>query len=176
MTVEITGDGFGTVSSTDENIMCSTNGGESNMCQFTYASGTVVDLSAIADEGSNFDNSWTLGAGTCTGNTSPCQVTMNSDIDLVAHFDLDSTPGGGGGGGGAGRLIELTPSGGGGGGSDDEEDEGPTPQVLGEQVSVIPTGAPNAGAGGTAPAAMPLATLFAFVGVVAYATTKRYAR
>ena len=176
LTVEITGDGFGTVSSTDENIMCSTNGGESNMCQFTYASGTVVDLSAIADEGSNFDNSWTLGAGTCTGNTSPCQVTMNSDIDLVAHFDLDSTPGGGGGGGGAGRLIELTPSGGGGGGSDDEEDEGPTPQVLGEQVSVIPTGAPNAGAGGTAPAAMPLATLFAFVGVVAYATTKRYAR
>ena len=48
-------------------------------------------------------------------------------------------------GGGGGRKIELEE--GGGGGSNDDE---PEPQVLGEQVTIVPAGAPNAGAGGTA--------------------------
>ncbi len=176
LTVEITGDGFGTVSSTDANIMCSTNGGEENLCEFVYEPGTVVDLSAIADEGSNFDNSWTLGAGTCTGNTSPCQVTMNSDIDLVAHFGLDEeeiiTTGGG-----AGRDIELKRSSSGTSSNDEEdEDEGPIPQVAGEQVSVVPAGAPNAGAGGTATPTTPWTGFLAGLGVLVYAASKRYAR
>lgn len=176
LTIEITGEGFGTVTSDEEaGIVCSTQGEEGEICEKTYPAGTVVDLSAVADEGSNFDNSWTVDAGTCTGNTSPCQVTMNSDIDLVAHFDLNdisTTPGGGGGGG---RKIEL---GGGSSGTTDEESNGsgPIPQVAGEQVSVVPFGAPNAGAGGAAPTTPLTIPTTTWLGLVAIANHKRYVR
>ena len=37
----------------------------------------------------------------------------------------------------------------------------PEPQVLGEQVSVVPVGAPDAGGGGTSPLSIQLPTLVA---------------
>ena len=172
LTVTITGDGSGIVESTDTNISCDSSG-SSTQCVQVYNAGTVVDLTATADPGSNFDNSWTTGFDTCTGNTSPCQVTMNSNVDLVAHFDLDGiTTNGGGGGGGGGRKIEL---GGGGSGTTGDPDPGPTPQVAGEQVSVVPFGAPNAGAGGAAPVS-PWSIPTAWLGLVVIAQRKHYVR
>lgn len=66
------------------------------------------------------------------------------------NFGNNETRGGGSSstGGGGGPKIELT--GGGGGSTAGDSDDGPVPTVLGEQVSKIPTGAPNAGAGGAA--------------------------
>src|SRR3989344_2176477 len=83
--VTITGDGDGTV--TGDGINCDSKTEEDD-CTETYVDGTVVTLTATADEGSNFNNSWTVGAGTCTGNTTPCQVTMNSNQSVTAHFSL----------------------------------------------------------------------------------------
>lgn len=147
LTVAITGEGSGGVTGGGEGgIQCSTLGGESNDCSQVYPAGTVVNLSAIPYEGSNFDNSWTVGAGTCTGNNTPCAVTMNANVDLTAHFDLNGdddstvtrTGRRGGGGGGTPRVLgESTP----------------TPMVLGEQVTAVPYGAPDTGAGGAAPVA-----------------------
>ncbi len=53
--------------------------------------------------------------------------------------------------------IDVRTSGGGGGGRRDRDDDEPTPtpQVLGEQVSVVPLGAADAGAGSTSPIAIP---------------------
>ena len=64
--------------------------------------------------------------------------------------DTDENPGGGDGGGGGGG------NGGGGNGNSSEQlqrdgevlgDVAPTPQILGDQVSIIPAGAPNTGFG-----------------------------
>ena len=60
-------------------------------------------------------------------------------------------------GGGNGKKIELSSSGGGGGTTD------PVPEVLGEAATVIPVGAPATGAGGTAPVAPTLPSLFAIL-------------
>lgn len=56
--------------------------------------------------------------------------------------------------GGGGDRVELRE---GGGGSSSGGDSDPEPEVLGEQVSAVPTGAPNTGAGGAAPTALPIA-------------------
>lgn len=166
--ITITGDGSGTVFDDMEGIMCETDGIETD-CSETYPEGTVVTLTATPDEGSNFDNSWTVGAGTCTGNNTPCTVTMNSDISLTAHFDLNS--GGsssGGGSSGGGERISLDR-----GGNDDDDEDEPTPQVLGESTSVIPAGAPNTGFGGTSPKGAELPTLLTLLAMfVAFGTIR----
>lgn len=161
LTVTITGEGEGGVtgsSTLDEvdAIQCHSSNGELIDCSETYASGTVVTLVATADEGSNFDNSWTAGFGSCTGNTTPCQLTMTQNVDLIAHFDRNST---GGGGGGGGRRSS--------GSSNDNDDDDNTPdgEVLGEQVTVVPEGAPDAGAGGAS-------TVFAFAPFFGAATRR----
>ena len=174
LTVTITGDGSGIVESGDGNISCDSIG-SSTQCAKVYNAGSVVNLTATADLGSNFDNSWTVGAGTCVGNTTPCSVTMNSDIDLTAHFDLNNTITTTGGGGGGGRKTELT-GGGSGNNGDGDNDPGPIPQVAGEQVSVVPFGAPNAGGGGTSPASNPLTIPASWLGMVAIASSKLYVR
>ena len=160
LTVTITGDGegsvFGTSTASTTDIMCDGDNLASSTCTFVYASGTVVSLAAIADEGSNFDDSWTTGFGTCTGHNTPCEIVMTQDVDLVAHFGLDSTPTSRGGGG---RRSSGTRTSGG----DGDGDDTPEGQVLGEQVTVVPEGAPNAGHGGTSPVAS-----YAFFGSVMF--------
>lgn len=140
LTIALSGDGHGHVTSADGFISCSSQPVEgmevTGDCSETYPVGTVVNLTATPHEGSNFDNSWAAGFGTCTGNTTPCQVTITQNVDLSAHFALNQSSSGGGGGGGSRRSRSS---------SSDE----PVPQVLGEQTSVVPTGAPDAGAGGT---------------------------
>ena len=81
-------------------------------------------------------------------------------IQFAGAFSLDENYGYGynnddddddddnGGGGGGGKKIELEEGGGGGSSDDDEPEEEPEPEVLGEQVSSVPVGAPNTGAGG----------------------------
>lgn len=176
LTIEITGDGFGTILSSEFPIQCSTIGGEEEVCEMIFEAGTVVDLEALPDTGSNFNSSWTVGAGTCTGNNTPCAVTMNSDIDLVAHFALDDVITFGGPTGGNGKKISLS-SAGRTGGSDDGNGAGgdlPEGQVLGEQVSVVPTGAPNAGAGGAATSGALVAVVLA--AAAALSTRRTYAK
>jgi len=82
------------------------------------------------------------------------------------NFGNDETPGRSGGGGGSllppssrtpavrGDRTDGTPA--------------PQPQVLGEQVSLVPVGAPDAGAGGTSPLSINLPTL-----VAAFVTRQR---
>jgi hypothetical protein len=111
-------EGNGVVTGTG-GINCDTNS-DGDVCSQTYVDSTAVDLTALADEGSTFVGSWAtiLGdPGNCTGNTTPCQVTVNGNITLNAHFSLN-TP---------------RRSGGGGGGNNNDEPEG---QVLGDFTSI----------------------------------------
>jgi uncharacterized repeat protein (TIGR01451 family) len=131
--VTITGDGTGSV--TGNGIDC-VSGEASGDCQETYDAGTIVNITATANEGSNFDNSWTIGGGTCTGNNTPCSVTINSNVSLSAHFGLNqttTTSGGGGGGSHRGGGIVL--------GINNDEPQG---QVLG---ATFEPGLPNTGNG-----------------------------
>jgi len=67
----------------------------------------------------------------------------NNELEII------TTTSGGGGGGGGRRVSRATV----------EDDDTPTPQVLGEQVSIVPAGAPNAGAGGASPLNIVFTTL-----------------
>ncbi len=136
--ITITGDGEGNVQA-EESIACFSEGVESN-CSSTYPAGTVVTLTATPNEGSNFDNSWTVGAGTCTGNNTPCTVTMNSNYSLIAHFDLDSSSGSGGGG----TRVKRDKK------NDSLTTVPDAPLFSAQSVESLPVGAPNTGAGGTA--------------------------
>ncbi|MBE3136372.1 MAG: hypothetical protein IMZ43_03125 [Thermoplasmata archaeon] len=53
-----------------------------NPNQATYAYGTVVQLTAVADSGWIF-SSWT---GDLTGSTNPASITMNGNKSVTAHF------------------------------------------------------------------------------------------
>jgi hypothetical protein len=75
LSVSIAGAGSGTV--TGSGINCP------GACSVSYASGTVVTLTATPAAGSTFAG-WT-GAG-CTG-TGTCQVTMSSDQSVTATFN-----------------------------------------------------------------------------------------
>lgn len=155
LTIALSGDGQGHVLSDDESISCYSEPQEgvvtTDDCSETYPVGTVVTLNASAHTGSNFDNSWAQGFGTCTGNTSPCQVTITEDINLDAHFALNTTSSGGGGGGRSSKK------------SSSDDSSTPDGQVLGESTSVMPLGAPNTGAGGTAPVSVSLPSLTAIL-------------
>lgn len=96
LTITLTGDGIGTVSDGPEGqINCSNVPDGPNDCEGTYSDNMVVDLTVTPGEGSNFDNSWSVGGGTCTGNTTSCQLTMNQNYSLTAHFGLNGSSGGG---------------------------------------------------------------------------------
>lgn len=128
LTVTTTGDGHGVVLGENETIVCDTDVEEDD-CSESYVKGTSVNLTVTPDEGSNFDSSWTVGFGTCTGNATSCSLTMTQNVDLTAHFALNQQSSGGGGGGGSSRR------------SNDDEGE-----VLGEVLGeTIPQGAPNTG-------------------------------
>lgn len=135
-----------------------------SISQNSVASGATVTLtwetwnanSVVIDNG--------IGTTTATGSVDKV-VTTNTTYTLTATdqngqvtCDQSVTILGGGGTnnpgptGGGGERISLSDGGGGGSSSgsdsDDADGSGPIPQVLGEQVSVVPAGAPNAGAGG----------------------------
>lgn len=164
LTVSITGDGSGSVVSGDGLINCVSGAVESD-CSETYDASTTVDLIATPNEGSNFDSSWTAGFGTCTASSTPCQLVMTQDVALVAHFGLNAatttTTGGGHGGGRSGGTRVNRDS------DDSDDSDTPEGEVLGEQVSVVPAGAPDTGAGGTASG-------FICAPYCAAATTKRF--
>jgi streptogramin lyase len=71
--VSCTGTGSGTVSP----VGCGSTA--------EYTEGTKVPLTATAAGGSEFTG-WTVSAGTCTGTTSPCEVTMSSAKEVTAEF------------------------------------------------------------------------------------------
>ena len=68
-TLTVTDSGNGTVTSTDGFINCP------GTCTHTYLSNTVVTLNANPAQGWSL-NTW---GGACSGNTSPCNVTMTGN-------------------------------------------------------------------------------------------------
>jgi hypothetical protein len=78
LTVTKAGTGSGTVTSAPGGIAC---GGD---CVEAYANGTAVTLTAAAT-GSTFAG-WSGGAGTCSGTTNPCSVTMTAAQAVTATF------------------------------------------------------------------------------------------
>ena len=81
VTVNVAGDGTGTVTSVPEGIEL-TSGDDAGTLQ--VESGTTVTLTAVAAAGSTFDG-WT---GDCTG-TDPCVIEVDSDAGVTATFTLD---------------------------------------------------------------------------------------
>lgn len=132
-------------------------GSRSPICQdFTISSATF-------QSGDELTLSWDTAYGdelSITANGVEIFFTDNDSIvdgDTLAVFPTEDTE------------YELTVSN---GSKDDtcrvETTAGPTPQVLGEQVSAVPLGAANTGAGGTAPIELPHAPF-----VAAFLATRR---
>jgi hypothetical protein len=48
--------------------------------------GTEVELTATPGKGTT-SLEWSVGAGTCTGSTNPCKVTMSAAKSLTAKFE-----------------------------------------------------------------------------------------
>ncbi len=141
LTVTTSGNGNGVVQgdAPTSTINCDSNSDE-DVCSEVYPAGTVVTLHADPDSGSNFNSSW---SGACSGNNPVCTITMNGNTSVNAHFALNSSRGGSGGSGGS--------SGSGGGSTGSVLGASTTtPEVLGEQIALVPAGAPNTGAGGMA--------------------------
>lgn len=67
----------GTVTSNVGSINCG------SVCQASYASGTVVTLTATPPAGKTFA-SW---SGACTGTTPTCAVTVNANLSVRANFN-----------------------------------------------------------------------------------------
>lgn len=83
LTVSISGDGDGSVTSSPAGIDCTrVAGGVAGECSATFASGTTVTLTQNAIGGSTFGG-WN---DSCTG-TGSCQVTMDQPYGVTAHFD-----------------------------------------------------------------------------------------
>src|SRR5439155_13794476 len=80
LTVSTAGTGSGTVASTPAGITCGTS------CSASYASGTVVTLTATPAADSIFTG-WSGGG--CTG-TGSCTVTLTSATAVTATFDLQT--------------------------------------------------------------------------------------
>lgn len=84
LTVDNEGSGEGTVTSAPAGIDCGVE------CEFEFEADQVVELEAEAEAGSEFSG-WAgiVGdPGTCTGTTSPCEITMDEDKQIEATFDL----------------------------------------------------------------------------------------
>ncbi len=79
LTVDKSGSGTGTVTSSPKGIVCGTT------CQYGFKPGTKVTLTAKAD-GTAIFTGWT---GACSGTTS-CKVTMSADVNVGATFVSES--------------------------------------------------------------------------------------
>jgi PKD repeat protein/murein DD-endopeptidase MepM/ murein hydrolase activator NlpD len=80
LTVNKTGTGSGTVTSSPAGISCGSD------CLENYTSGTVVTLTATSTAGSIFTG-WSGGG--CSG-TGTCMITLNSDASVTANFEVQS--------------------------------------------------------------------------------------
>ncbi len=78
LTVSKAGSGSGTITSSPAGINCGSD------CSEPYNQGTKVTLKVKADPGSTFKG-W---SGGCTGTSSSCKLTMNSDQTVTATFGL----------------------------------------------------------------------------------------
>ncbi len=76
LTVNLTGDGSGTVSSIGNSINCGT------ICTATFNAGTTVTLTAKNASNSKF----LLWGGACSSYTWTCTVTISSDVTVKAEF------------------------------------------------------------------------------------------
>lgn len=83
LTVEKSGTGSGTVTSSPAGIDC---GSSCSTSSSSFAAGTAVTLTATPDSGSAFAG-WSGGG--CSG-TGPCTVTMSSDQTVTATFNAQS--------------------------------------------------------------------------------------
>ena len=100
LTVTLSGDASGTVTSSPAGINCG------NDCSESYASGTGVTLTAAPAQGASFAG-W---SGACTGSNTTCTLTINGARSVTATFTtkpvLDVTKTGTGGG-----TVMSSPSG-----------------------------------------------------------------
>jgi uncharacterized repeat protein (TIGR01451 family) len=76
LTIAKTGNGSGTVATSDGRINCGTT------CTASYLSGTVINVRETADANSVFTG-W---SGACTG-TGSCAVTLSADMTVTATFN-----------------------------------------------------------------------------------------
>jgi hypothetical protein len=158
LTITTSGDGEGEILGTGISCASALGGtGETGDCTETYATGTLVTLTSTPNSGSNFNIGWstTLGdPGFCIASSTPCDVTINGDVTLNAHFTLDGTTSnggetggdgdGGGNDGGGGSTVTTSSGNGGGGGGGQSGSRGFPPFVLGAASS----GGGNGGSGG----------------------------
>jgi uncharacterized repeat protein (TIGR02543 family) len=82
---------FTVVSTTHTLTTSATTGGTVTPATGSYASGTVVTVTATPSSGYVFTGWSGVGAGTCTGTTTPCTVVMDADKTLQAVFESTST-------------------------------------------------------------------------------------
>jgi hypothetical protein len=81
LTVRLTGNGQGTVTSMPAGLNCSNMGGGSP-CSAWFATGTMVTLTATASSSARFDG-WMNGP--CSG-SAPCTVTLDGPREVTAVF------------------------------------------------------------------------------------------
>jgi hypothetical protein len=74
--------GNGTVSTKPKGIKC---GPTCSAASAGFPEGALITVEAKAGSGATFTG-WSSGAGTCTGTTTPCQVTMSAAKSLTAAF------------------------------------------------------------------------------------------
>ena len=86
LSVTTSGDGDGSVSSSDDGISCDSTNPELNDCSEVYEEGTQVSLTASPNEGSVFAG-WT---GCDSEEESTCTVTMSDERSVDAQFDPES--------------------------------------------------------------------------------------
>lgn len=161
LTLTKTGDGNGVVTgSVDE--ASSTNFCELSECResdevksfvHTYASGTVITLTAVPASDSNFNGTWT--SGPCSGSNDPvCTFVMTGPVSVNAHFGLNQTGGGGctsncgGSTSGGGGIVINNPTPPAGqilGTSTVPSITMPEPQILGASTTLPRTGMPVGG-------------------------------
>lgn len=155
------GNGNGTVSGTvnggPSSTFCDANHCDPSKEQSTfnqsYASGTVITLTANPDGSSNFNGTW---SGACSG-TAPCTLTITGPTTVNAHFAANTTGGGSNTGGGCSGNCGGSITSGGGTTSGGNTTTGgqvlgtsttssnlqfPQGQVLGETTTLPRTGMP----------------------------------
>jgi len=91
LTVTNAGSGFGMIfgstTTSSSLINCGVNTG-ATICNSSLNSGIAVNLTAVPASGSIFSG-WTVcgsPAGTCTGTTSPCVITVTAATNVTANF------------------------------------------------------------------------------------------